>query len=278
MPIQRQNEEQVKLLATRLLPRREWFEYGGGLATVGYQHLEGGGSLIYDFHADRPSMPTFIGDVAWTYGGITFSSFEATARGGPYCIFDGQSSVIYYNDASWQEVSDATLGTDETLLAWHWVNTNALLTGQTISSKWDSNGNNRSWILGTDNLNAFRLITNQTGLAAANVTLTSSTTIASGDWYFVAGYWQASTLMRIFVGLATDNSLTTDSLAVGIPASLFDGTAPLAIGTTFNNAPTLTLQWSGYIGVGRLEFGVPAAAINGYVSRLFHQTRYYYNV
>lgn len=271
MPIQRQNEEQIKLLGTRLLPRREYLEYGTNLNAGYRQHLQGGGALIYDFGADRPAMPTFNGDTAATYAGLSFSSFQATSRGGPYTIFDGQSSVIYYPDAAWQEA-----GT-ENLFVWHWCNTNTLAASQAISSKYDSNGNNASWALIYSNTSAaFRFVTNQTG--AANVGVNSTIAEAVDTWYFAAGFWQASTLQRIFVGAATDSSLTIDSLAVGVPASLFNGTAPLCIGSEFNAAPTLLNPWSGYIGVGGLRFAVPATNINGYASRIFHQTKYYYNV
>lgn len=269
MPIQRQNEEQIKLLGARLLPRREYLEYGTNLNAGYRQHLEGGGALIYDFGADRPAMPTFNGDIAATYAGLTFSSFQSTARGGPYTIFDGQSSVIYYPDATWQES-----GT-ENLFTWHWCNTNDNSTTQDICGKWDVNSN-RSWILELLGGGSFRLITNATGLAPVSVTISSTISVNNDTWYFVAGFWQASTLQRIFAGSASDQSLTVDSLAAGVSVSLYNGTAPLAIGSGFNNAPTLVNPWSGYIGIGALRFATPATNINGYASRIFHETKYYY--
>jgi hypothetical protein len=275
--IQKRNAQLVGNL-TPDFTRRSDFDQNGSrlLSDVFATHREGGGPLIYGFDAQKPGIETYIGSLQWTTAGITFSSWEATTNGGPYGVFNGQSSVLYRNDASWQEVSDATLGTDETLLVWHWTYTNTLASTQAASSKWDNNGDNRSWLLQLSSTPDFKFRTSDLGTAASIVDVTSTTTPVADTWYFVAGYWQASTLLRIFVGLATDGSLQIDSNAASIPASLYDGSAPLAIGAAFNNAPALIIPWSGNIGPGTLRFGVPAAAINGYVSRLFHQTRWFY--
>lgn len=273
MPLQRQNEEQIKLLGTRLLPRREYLEYGSNLGAVSHQHLQGGGALIYDFGADRPAMPTFNGDTAATYAGLTFDSFQATSRGGPYTVFNGSTSVIYYPDAAWNEVSDATLGCDE-LFVWHWVNTTTIASRQIIASKRDT-GNQASWQMYYEPaITSFAALVSTDG--STLVTRGNTLVVSASTWYFAAMYWQASALLRSFVGTVTDASLTIASSVAGIPATLFDGTAPLAIGSRFNVAPTLLEPWSGYIGRGRLEFGIPASAINGYASRLFHQTKHYY--
>jgi len=82
--------------------------------------------------------------------------------------------------------------------------------------------------------------------------------------------------MRIYVALATDTALTITSLVAGIPANLFNGTAPLAIGARFNVAPTLAEPWSGLIGIGGARINVPAANIDAHVSRLFALTQAFY--
>lgn len=245
------------------------------LSAVMHQHRDGGGALIYDFGAQRPVIESYIGSQQLTALSVTFENWEATDRGGPYVELDGTNDALYIADASWQEVSDGTLGTDETLFVWHWVNTDDETTTQAFSSKWDFNGDNRSWTIKGNGGAFWKIAVSGVGTSGGAITQASSTQLATG-WHFVAGYWQASTLLRIFVAAASDTSLQIDSNTTSIPASLYDGSAPLAIGTRFNSSPTLDIPWDGKVGRGQLRFGVPATDINDYVDRLFQSTKFFY--
>jgi len=226
---------------------------------------------MYGFMADHAATESYYGSQQLTAPNIGFSDWAATANGGPYVNLDGATEALYVTDAAWQEA------TTDTLFVWHWCNPASLAATIAIASKYDTNGNNCSWLLHYATTANFRWLTNAGGVPAGNITVTSTyAAVAIDTWYFVAGYFQASTLMRIWVGAATDDELTVDSLVVAVPANVFNGSAPLGIGTAFNNAPVLLFPWNGLIGGDAGRISVPAASINGYAARLFHLTRYFY--
>lgn len=204
----------------------------------------------------------------WTETNITAADYFATTYGGPYVNLDGATEYLSIADAAWQEG-----GADE-LFVWHWVNGQTLAgADRVICSKYNT-AVNQSWRLYWNNAaGAFRFSTSAVGNADTEVTSTYAET--TGTWYFVAGYFQPGTLMRICVGAATDTDLTIDSLAAGIPANLFNGNAALAIGCSYA-AGVAASWWNGFIGVGGAQFNVPATNINAYARRLFGLTQKIY--
>lgn len=267
------NPENVRLLSSDFITRREFFLDGARLSSaVLATHAAGGGNLMYGWMADSCQNHGRGYLTAWTELNVAPADYAASTNGGPYVNFDGATEALYINDAAWQEA-----GTEE-LFVWHWCNPAAVAAVMAVASKFDANGNNRSWALVYSNaVPGFIFYTDATGLLGGLVAVQSTYGAATVDtWYFVAGYWQASTLQRVYVGAATDDTLTIDSLAVGVPASVFNGSAPLAIGTLFNAAPVLSNVWDGLIGVGGARLNVPATNINAYAQRLFALTQRIY--
>jgi len=239
-----------------------------------------GGAMLYGWLADRLALDTIIGSQQATGVMVWFDDFAAEVNGGPYVDLDGATECIYIADAAWQET-----GQEDSLFVWHWCNAASMAATATICSKYDTNGNNCSWrMIYNQPAGAFQFVANATGNPANDVPVSVTYTEAVDTWYFVAGFWKASTLLRAWVGAATDAALTVGSLAVGVPATLFDGTAPLCIGSSFNNAPTLLDPWNGLIGVGGARVDTPAGTaasypeITAFASRLFHLTRFFYQV
>jgi len=270
------NNELIGRNVGDLLTRKEFYSDGARLASAilathrAFDGTQGaGGNLIEGWLADsRQVFGTGCVSV-WTENNMAFSNYEATTNGGPYATFDGTNEYLSIADAAWQEA-----GTEE-IFTWRWCYSGDLGANGAIIAKHNTALNNRSWLLHYDNAtNRFRWITNAGGGALGDVALAANIfgAPAINTWYFVAGYFQASTLMRIWVGRSIDDTLTLDSLAVGVPASVFNGNAALTVGAT----GTPGQYWKGNIGIGHTRFNVPATNINAYATRLFHLTRWFY--
>jgi len=269
--VELRDAKRIRELTSDFLTRNEHFLAGSRLDAPLNEHRHGGGALMYAFGADHPAIESYIGSQQLVAPGFTlpsgFAYWSATSNGGPYGTFDGSTRALYISDAPWQEA------VGNTLLVWHWTYLNTLAATSTISSKYDFGINARSWVLFYQAATAFRWFTNATGLGAGDVTLNSSYTVAANTWYFTAGFYQPSTLMRIYVGAATDPALTIDSLVAGVPASLHNGAAPLGIGTIFNTAPTLVNSMDGRIGRGGARIATPVTNIDAFVNQLFAETQ-----
>ncbi len=268
MSVGQRNDELIGRNAGDLLLRREFYEDSARLlSAVLATHRDGGGMLVEGWMGDSTQAFGRATGSVWTGTNIGPEDYFATANGGPYVDLDGSSEYFYIPDATWQEAGTVSIFT------WRWCRTTTLASNQTIIAKWNTaSGNNRSWKLWYSAGNGFRFTTNATGAAAADVHVTSSYTAAVDAWYFVAGYWKASTLLRIFVGAATDTSLTITSNFVGVSGSVFNGTAALTMWASDGPAD----YWSGYGGVGHTRFNVPSTSVDAYATRLFHLTRWFY--
>jgi len=216
-------------------------------------------------------METAGGAIALTEVSIADAEYFATVSGGPYVLLDGVNDHLFATDAAWQEPGA------NTFLVWAWCYATRFgATDMPIVSKYDTAAL-RSWMLyWRQATGTLSWLCNQTGAGgAADVVLDSAYAEADSIWYFVAGYFQPSTLMRIYVGASTDAALTITSLAAGVPASLFDGNVLFGIGVNFNAGAPLTL-WDGRTGILCGRCNVPAATIDSHVTRLFQITRRIY--
>jgi hypothetical protein len=273
---QQRNPELVRNLTADFLTNERFFLDGARLlsavlATCGPV----GGQLVEGFMADSVEANGTASTAApgvWTVQNIVTADWLATAYGGPYLSFTNAS--LYMSDATWQEAGTYNF------FVWKWVNTGTLASSQTVQSKYQTVGNQCSWRLWLDSAGpTFSFTTNPIGAAAADVTVSSTKTLAADEWFFVAGFFVASTLMRIFVGRSDDTDLTVDDLAVGVPAGVFNTTAPFTIGSSWTNFGILSNldPWSGFIGVGHTRFNaLPAASITAYARRLFGMTKEFY--
>jgi hypothetical protein len=268
------NNELIGRNTGDLLTRKEFYSDGSRLlsAVLSTHRADdgtqgAGGNLIEGWLADSRFVHG-AGATVWVENNMGFSNYAATTNGGPYATFDG-AEYLSIVDSPWQEAAA------EEIFTWRWCNSTDLGSNGPIIAKYNTGLNNRSWLLHYDNAtNRFTWITNNGGAAVNDVSVAANTfgAPAINTWYFVAGYFQASTLMRIWVGRAADDTLTLDSLAVGVPAGVFNGNADLTVGADGTPAQ----YWKGNIGVGHTRFNVPAASINAYAIRLFHLTRWFY--
>lgn len=230
----------------------------------------GGSPLMYGFMADCWHIEARSGQQALSQIAMGYTDHGVTQYGGPYIDLNG-AEALYDLDSGFQEVGG------NNFFVWHWVNAASLAATIVASSKYDTNGNNCSWYLGYNSVAGdFEFVVNNTGNPANDVSVTVTYTEVIDTWYFIAGFYDPGSLTRVFVGSVTDNELTTNDNVAGIPGNLFNGTAPLGIGTAFNNAPTQLYGWNGYVGIGGARFTVPAAYVNSYALKLYGLTREFY--
>jgi len=280
--VQERNGQMISVQTTDFTTRKEFIQSPAHLvAAVESQHRAydgtsgGGGPLMYGWMADREAISSYIGSQTLTTANIAFSDFGSDVNGGPYVDLDGATEHLRIADAAWQEPLA------EEFFVWHWANPAAIGSIMTVASKWDINGNNVSWRLTLNAAGNFVWTVSATGVPPGTSITTTKTSVVD-TWYFVAGYFYPNVIMRLFVGEAIDSGLTRTTSVGAIPASLFNGNAPLAIGTSFNNAPTMLESWDGLIGIGGARMNTPPGPavnyeyVNGFAARLFHKTRWFY--
>jgi hypothetical protein len=231
-------------------------------------HRHGGGRLMWQFDGQSVHVGSY--NTIWAETNILQENYESCeVGGGPYVRLNGTDEYLTIADAAWQETGG------EEFLVWAWVYATSAQDG-TIVSKWDANaGNLRSWRLLWDATPSLSLIVNQTGVGGAGVSVTSSETLVAETWYFCAGYYEPNSVMNVYVGANTDAALTKDTLAVGIPASTFDGAAALSIGV-MTAAAGLDNYWAGEIGIVQGRANVPVGDIDEHVNMLFQSTLPFY--
>lgn len=281
------NDQMEELLKGTFVTRKEFMRDGARMLSAVFamnRALDGtihaGGQLVEGFMADSVQANGMAATASiWTQLNLNILSWSATNNGGPFLTFGG-TSALYIADAAWQEA------TTRNMFVWKWVKLAATGSSQTIESKYDTNGNQCSWRLWYDSTGpAFTFTTNAGGGAGADVSVASTHTVGTADWYFVAGYiGQTAGLMRILVGTANEQELTETNLALGVPGNLFNTTAPLTLGTSWNNAGALTVldPLIGYLGIGHLRFNTPYGTAPSYpgptgcAARLFQLSRWFY--
>jgi len=238
---------------------------GWQLNSIFNTHRFGGGQLMWGFDGHSRAILSSPGGLAWTENAIADSNYRATTYGGPNITLDGGAEYLSNTDANWQE------STTYPFLVWSWCYPTDISANRMIAAKYLWSTNNRSWYLRYDlALTDFTFLCNATGLAGGNVVVPSTYgAVVADEWYFVAGYFEPSTLMRIYVGMNTDAGLTIDSLGVAVPASLYNGAADLTIGADGNPAT----YFLGNIGIVGARVNVPSAAIDDHVGMLFEMTK-----
>lgn len=147
----------------------------------------------------------------------------------PYNHFNGTSSVLARADNANLSVTGADTGVDigslGGLTVGCWARTTVSgVSNQAIMSKWQPGGNQRSWLL----------YANLSGKITFNITTDGSTQIAwsstashpVSEWMFVVGRFKPSTSLDVWLNDTYDRRVS------GIPATIFDSTAPFNIGAT----------------------------------------------
>lgn len=260
------------------LPRNDFEWHGARLLGAGTTDAYfGGGQLAYTF-GGTGRQNRGNGATSWTQNAIDASNYAAVVPtdatfgtgGGSYVTLNGTDEYLSINDASWQEP-----GAEE-VFVWSWVYGTDLTSDQYAVAKWDVGGDQRCYRLLYNNaVKALQLSVSSDGTAATVVSATSTYAEAVDTWYFLAGYYEPSSIVRVYVGAATDVELTADDTAGAPPASLFSGTANLLIGAGENTAAAAYF-WTGRIGRTAGWYNTPSANIGAYANRIFNQTKWAY--
>jgi len=262
---QRRNAELVANLKPDFTTRPEFYHAPARLNDALYWPTRfAGGYRRWAWQATSANLMTSTGDNTLTGVNISAGDFGATDHGGTWIDLDGASEYMWIADAVWQEAGAATF------FVWSWVQP-ATLVGDMVVVGHDLPAANRSWSLHWNvGVGQYRWLVSGDG--AAGFSIDSSYPETAGDWNFIACWYDPSTIISIWVGEANDPVLVKDSLAVAIPASLFDGVADFAIGAR----PGPTRYWDGKISNIGAWSNLPATYIDAHVAQLFHTTRWFY--
>jgi hypothetical protein len=268
------NPTLVESLRSDYVARGEFYGDGARCQSFITTHAGGGGNLRFGHLIDNSNWLYGRAGSLLTENTITCVDYLATANGGSCVHYDGLTEYFSSADAAWQEP------TNNTFLVGGWVNSVAFgATIQQIVSKNTTVGNQRSWALLWNSVSGtFRFTCNALGTLAGNVTVDSTYNEQANTWYFVMGYFQPNPpnpLMRIYVASPFDYDLTIDSLVVGVPASLFNGTSGFAIGCRSPGVGAAEF-WNGYIGMLLGRCAVLPAQVDDHVRRLWNETRQLY--
>jgi len=157
------------------------------------------------------------------------------------------------------------------LLVWGWCYATTYAGTATIAAKFDTTADWRSWRLWYQlGIADFTFSVSATGLAGSAVDADSTYGGPVIDtWYFVAGYFEPSTTLNVYVGANTDASLVVDKVVAAVPAGAYNGGAALTIGAQGNPS----IYWPGRIGIVGARVNVPSVAIDDHVNMLFQMTK-----
>lgn len=187
----------------------------------------------------------------------------------PYWDYDGAGD--YHSRAD--EAGLDVLGTETyvasslrglTFGGWFWFNN---FTGNPpIFGKYNTGANQRSFLLFAPAANTVGVIVDSLGTGAAGIKqANSAVSISTGAWHFILGRFTPSTELAIFVnGTKTVNTTS-------IVASVFNGTAPLVIGSDGGASVFMT-------GRCALAFLCAAALPDGLLNALFQSSRVAFGV
>uniref|UniRef100_A0A6M3KPI7 Putative lectin/glucanase superfamily protein n=1 Tax=viral metagenome TaxID=1070528 RepID=A0A6M3KPI7_9ZZZZ len=232
---------------------------------------DGGGVRMFNWEAVWPLMLTWYGPATLLTLATGPENYGVTSTGGPYCDFDSSVPDGYkVDDDYWQHPKDRTF------LLWAWVNADDLSADRTVVSKWNIGNNNRNWaLLYDDTAGGFAFRVNSTGLAAQDIQVASTYSESTGTWYFVAGWYDPSTRLSIYIGEASDSSLTVTHNTTSIPASIDEGIADFSLASSSSLSGAEDI-WDGKIGCMSAWLAAPSATITDFVELIFQRTKQFY--
>lgn len=173
----------------------------------------------------------------------------------PYYDFDGATGYVSRGD-------DAALSVTSRLLLGCWAYFDTLTSSPTLIGKYQTAGNQRSYLLQVLSTGAVRLVLSVDGTAFA-IFDTATGLVTTGQWYHIVARYTPSTEVAIFI-----NGVKT-VFTTSVPAGIFDSTAGFHMASY--SGPSNLLD-------GRLTLGfVSAPAASGladvWVTRLYYGTR-----
>ena len=190
----------------------------------------------------------------------------------PVLYFDGTNDYLSRADEAGLDIlgNEAYIATTvQGLTMGGWFRFSTLPVGaiKGVIGKWDTGGNDRSYLIYINNGTSSPTFDISNGGAATSATVTSSVTMSQDGWYFIVARFDPSTEINIIV----NNTETTN--AVGIPATLFNGAASFEI-FSYN----LGLAASRNHGYASLCFLTTTLLTDFHVNALFQQTRALFGV
>lgn len=197
--------------------------------------------------------------------GVTFN-YDQLA---PHAEFDGINQYLSRADggaANWADI----IGTEAyvapksqglTLGGWFYFD-NVAAAVETMMGKYDTGANQRSYSLYRIGAGNARFAVSNNGIAAAGI---NEQILAPSLWYFIVGRYIPSTSIEIWVNGASS------VLGAGIPAALFDGTAPFTVGAFGNPANYMD-------GRASMCWLCAAALSDSIITATYQQQRKMYNV
>lgn len=257
MPKQILNAEQVSLLATHF-PLRNDSSYAWGNAISGMlltPRLRGLWCACANNAFDNYDLSPH-GRTLTTHNNPNPNMQGIT----PFVMFD-RAATQYYSRAT-----ETDIEITDYMSMWTWIRFHTESTGNTVYyfSKFYTVGGNRAYLLYKDSLDKFRFGISGTGADWFTID-DGGVNYAIDTWFFVAGIYIPSTSITLYVGNAITGILTPYTLAVAIPAAIFNSTEALEIGRG-----NRTNYLDGYLSLwGLTAYPLPDVDI----FTKFHQTR-----
>lgn len=157
----------------------------------------------------------------------------------PLCLYNGSTQYHSIADNSAHDIigNEAYIsGTKQGLTIGMWVQADSLGATSIMFAKGTTTGNARAYGLSKLNTDNFRFFVSDNG--TNTFTATDTGTFAVDTWYFVAGRFDPSTEVKLWVGSSA--GLTSFTNTTSIPAALNNSATGLAIGaqadgTSFSN-------------------------------------------
>lgn len=137
-----------------------------------------------------------------------------------YNVFDGVDDQI--------SAADFVLlgGEGLTVYGWFRFDAGSLGSSKGLMTKWTTAGNLRCYALYKNAANQIVFEITELGTAATLKTVTSTQVVTSGQWYFLAGSFEASTALTVWTSDPTIRNLNSVQNTTTIPATFFDSLTP----------------------------------------------------
>lgn len=265
MPVQKENAEQVSLLATHF-PLRNDSTYSWGQALSGLlltPRLRG----LWGVSIDENNL-------LYDHSGQVRTLTGAGGAGTPLAYQNGIApyhEFIRANTQYYTRADEAGLDITDDLTLWVWVNNHAPVIGAGIHyvGKYDIAGNQRAYLLYKDSTEIYRFYISSLGTAASTVNIPAiAADFVQSKWTFLAGRFVPSTTMDLWVGSGETGVLNQYTLAAGVPAAIFNSSAALQVGC--GDAASAATMHDGYLSL----WGLAAyACSDADIFTKFHLTR-----
>lgn len=178
----------------------------------------------------------------------------------PYVQFGNVANAWWYS-----RVDEPGLDLVFYVAVWTWIRFNGTSIGAStgLIGKWTAPAQ-QSWMLYKDVANQIQFVISSTGADAFIVNAVPADFVVN-EWLFVAGIFNSSSSLTLYIGNARSGILTAYQNIVGIPATMFNSNSPLEVGR---------ISGGSYLGGDMIMWGLceyPLWQVD--IFNKFHQTR-----